>query len=135
MVEQDGRTGRIFIVDDDANIRKALSIILRKEHYEVNEFSSGSELREALESTMPQLIFLDVMMPPESGFDICAELKSRPATAHIPIFLVTARGMKQDVNKGFVCGADEYVLKPFFTKDVLQLALSYLRRQLAPKVS
>ena len=122
-------TGLIYVVDDDINIRKALSIILRKEHYQVLEFGSGDELRQQLELKKPDLVFLDVMMPPESGFDICAELRSHASTVGVTVFLVTARGMKQDVNKGFAVGADEYVLKPFFTKDVLQLVEKYIQKK------
>ena len=120
-------SGLIVIADDDVNIRKALGIILRKEGYRVAEAGSGHELREILQQTTPKLIFLDIMMPGENGFDICAELKTDKRTSGINIFLVTARGMKQDVHKGFSVGADEYVLKPFFTKDILALVQKYFR--------
>ena len=123
--------GLIYVVDDDVNIRKALTIILRKERHQVLEFASGDELRQQLQLKKPDIIFLDVMMPPESGFDICADLRSQASTARVTVFLVTARGMKQDVNKGFAVGADEYVLKPFFTKDVLQLVEKYIQKKTA----
>ena len=127
MVQNPAPGNLIVIVDDDINIRKALGIILRKEHFDVIEASCGQELHDILHRLRPRLIFLDVMMPGENGFDLCAELKTDTSTAGIHIFLVTARGMRQDVNKGFSMGADEYVLKPFFTKDVLALVRKYLR--------
>ena len=126
MANEQDPANTIIVVDDDVNIRKALGIILRKEKYSVLEVASGHELKAILKTTRPKLVFLDVMMPGENGFDICADLKADRCTSAIAVFLVTARGMKQDVNKGFSMGADEYVLKPFFTKDVVALVKKYM---------
>lgn len=126
MVQQAGSRGLIVVTDDDINIRKALGIILRKEGYTVREAGSGRELQQILSERKPDLLFLDIMMPGDNGFDICTELKADPATAGINVFLITARGMSQDVHKGFGAGADEYVLKPFFAKDILALVEKYV---------
>jgi DNA-binding response OmpR family regulator len=115
----------IVVVDDDANIRKALAIILRKEHYQVSEASSVRELEVLLQTQKPELIFLDVMLTDEDGFAACQRLKTDPRTKDIPLFLLTARGLHQDVQKGFMSGADEYVLKPFMPKDIVALAAKY----------
>ena len=126
MTSQTAAAGLILVVDDDPHIRKALAIMLRREQYQVLEASGVEELYAVLEDCRPDLIFLDVMLSGEDGFSVCQQLKAESFTSDVPVFLLTARGLHADVVRGFMCGAAEYVLKPFLAKDVITLVKKYV---------
>lgn len=104
---------RILIVDDDAFIRRPLEFILREEGYLPATAANAEEGLRALESCIPDLIFLDVMMPGKDGFTWCAELKRDPRFARIPIVLLSARGQERDREQGLGLGAAEFMTKPY----------------------
>ena len=104
---------RILIVDDDAFIRRPLEFILREEGYQPATASDAEEGLRAVEACPPDLIVLDVMMPGKDGLTWCAELKSDPRYAGIPIVLLSARGQERDRARGLALGAADFLTKPY----------------------
>ena len=105
---------RVLIVEDQADIRKLIRMTLEFEDYEIHEANDGSAGLRVARSLKPDLMLLDVMMPGElDGLQVCHQIKSDPATAHIRVVLLTARGQAKDREVGREAGADEYLVKPF----------------------
>ena len=104
---------RILIVDDDAFIRRPLEFILKEEGYQPATAADANEGLRAIESCSPDLIFLDVMMPGKDGLTWCAELKSDPRYARIPIVLLSARGQESDREQALALGAADFMTKPY----------------------
>lgn len=117
---------RILVVDDDADIRTVLSMMLGDAGYEVAQAKHGME---ALDMDVEQfdLILLDVMMPHASGFDICAKMRER---TNAPIVFLTAKSQDSDKQKGFQRGGDDYLVKPFSKVELLSRVQANLRRYL-----
>jgi len=123
---------RIFIVEDDDNIRELTVYALRSAEFDVTDFSVGSELYPAIESRKCDLIILDVMLPQEDGLQILKNLKSKSATKDIPVIMLTAKGSELDRVRGLDLGADDYITKPFSPLELLSRVKAVLRRS-APK--
>ncbi len=105
-------TARILVVDDIRTNIKVLEAKLTSEYYEVITATNGPEALVAAVSGNPDLILLDVMMPGMDGFEVCRRLKADPATAHIPVIMVTALGDPEDRVQGLSAGADDFLTKP-----------------------
>jgi len=118
-------TGRILIVDDDAEIRTLLARYLKENGFEVSSAQDGREMRDHLANTHIDLVILDVMLPGLSGFDLCREIRS---TSHIPVMMLTARGEETDRVVGLELGADDYVQKPFSPRELTARIRAVLRR-------
>jgi DNA-binding response OmpR family regulator len=117
---------RILIIEDELPMRTALQDVLAGEHYRVLAASDGeSGLRRALDEK-PDLILLDVMMPKLDGFALCAEL--RRLSNSVPILMLTAKGQIEDRVSGLDAGADDYLVKPFSTEELLARVRALLRR-------
>ena len=106
----------ILVVDDDAGIRELLKKYLRHNGYRVTTAENASQARAYLQGLTVDLIILDVMMPGESGFDFTHALRQMST---VPILLLTARFEPEDRIKGFVQGADDYLIKPFEPRELL----------------
>ena len=115
---------RILIVDDEPDICEVLKFNLELEGHEV----SVAEAPFQLSHPLPDLIVLDVMMTPMSGFEWAAQLKSDPHTAHIPIIFCTAKNNETDLLTGFALGSDDYITKPFRISEVKARVRAVLRR-------
>jgi DNA-binding response OmpR family regulator len=109
---------KILIADDEPNILVSLEFLMKREGYEVLLARDGSEALAVIARERPALVLLDVMMPGKSGFDVCQEVRANEALAGMKIVLVTAKGRETDIAKGMALGADDYVTKPFSTKDL-----------------
>ncbi|MDA3846333.1 MAG: response regulator transcription factor [Vallitaleaceae bacterium] len=120
---------RILIVDDDENIAELISLYLNKEGYDTKMIHHGSEAIGAYESFLPNLIVLDLMLPGKDGYDICKELRQR---YNVPIIMLTAKGETFDKILGLELGADDYMVKPFDTKELTARVKAVLRRYSAP---
>jgi two-component system, cell cycle response regulator len=105
-------TARILVVDDVAANVRLLEVRLVAEYFEVVTASSGAEALEACENGKIDVVLLDVMMPGMDGFEVCRRLKADPATAHIPVVMVTALDQAADRVKGLEAGADDFLTKP-----------------------
>lgn len=126
----EGATYRLFLVEDDNDLRRALTEYLNLEGYEVISCSDGSSAMECLFSDGPfDLILLDVMLPGQSGFEILKRIRSAKIDA--PTVMLTARGSQEDILKGFELGADDYVPKPF-SADVLEARLRAILSRTQP---
>ena len=115
----------ILVVDDDTEIRSLLHEYLQKQGYRVNAVADGKGLREAVATSHPDLIILDLMLPGEDGLTLCRELRAK---SEIPIIMLTARGDETDRIVGLEMGADDYVAKPFSPRELLARIKSVLRR-------
>jgi two-component system, OmpR family, phosphate regulon response regulator PhoB len=105
---------RIVIIEDQPDIRKLIHMTLEFENYEIHEAADGSSGLSLVMGVRPDLVLLDVMMPGElDGLQVCKRIKSNPATEHIKVILLTARGQEKDREVGQQMGANEYLVKPF----------------------
>ncbi|WP_446423766.1 response regulator [Mailhella sp.] len=123
----------ILVVDDEADIRDLLVFNLKREGYDTLEASDGAEALELARSRRPSLILLDVMLPRLDGLAVCRELGKDRSTEHIPVIMLTARGDDVDRIVGFELGADDYVVKPFNTRELLLRVKAMLRRRVQPE--
>ena len=117
---------KILIVDDEAMIRKAVHLALEKEGYEVVEAETGGEALRRIELSKPDLILLDIMLPDVSGFDVCRDI--RKAGLRVPIIILSAKTEEIDVVVGLEIGADDYITKPFRTRELLARIAAHLRK-------
>lgn len=119
---------RILIVDDEPDILEILRFNLEMEEYEVFTAESPLEAQEIVDGKSIDLILLDVMMTPKSGFEWASELKSNPRTVGIPIIFCTAKTAESDLLTGFGLGSDDYICKPFRVGEVKARVKAVLRR-------
>jgi two-component system alkaline phosphatase synthesis response regulator PhoP len=108
--------GKILIVDDEAHLRMLIQQALEEledEGVELLTATNGEEAIRAIESARPNLVFLDVMMPKQSGFDVCSHAKHTLGLSDVYIVLLTAKGQEFDRQRGREVGADLYMTKPF----------------------
>lgn len=118
----------ILIVEDDLDIRELESYALRSSGFEVTACASGEELSYAVAAEKPQLIMLDIMLPGEDGLEILSRLRSDPATADVPVIMVTAKTSEIDKVRGLDQGADDYITKPFGVMELVSRVKALLRR-------
>lgn len=116
---------KILIVDDDENIADLISLYLTKECFDTYCVGDGKEALEAVTSYQPNLILLDIMLPGMDGYEILRELRK---TSNIPVILVSAKGETFDKVLGLELGADDYIMKPFDTKELTARVKAVLRR-------
>lgn len=109
----------ILVADDDPLVLKSITFILKKAGYELVTVTDGQQALDRIREDPPFLALLDVMMPEMDGLDVCRTVKADPDLQHIPVFLVTARAMVQERERGFQAGADDYITKPFANKELL----------------
>ncbi len=113
------RKRTIMVVDDSPDLVEIVRLTLEGKGFNVRCAYNGKELLAALEKEKPDLILLDVMMPGMDGFEVLIRLKWNPATASIPVILLTAKVQYEDVIKGYERGADLYITKPFTPTQLL----------------
>lgn len=118
----------IYLVEDDDNIRKLVCYALSKERFGVQGYSSPKEFWQGMDTELPELILLDIMLPEEDGLSILDKLKSQAETEHIPVIMLTAKGSEFDKVTGLDMGADDYVAKPFGTMELISRVRAVLRR-------
>jgi DNA-binding response OmpR family regulator len=109
----------LLVVDDDAFIARLLEIELSAAGYDVRTAGSGDRALELAFERCPDLIVADVMMPNMDGFELTRQLRMDERTAGTKVILLTARGLSADRLEGFAVGADDYVIKPFDTPDLV----------------
>jgi two-component system OmpR family response regulator len=119
---------RILIVDDDPELRELLRGYLGGNGYAVDVAGDGDAMRQRIAAAAPDLLILDLMLPGEDGLALCRELRAAPATAALPILMLTARGEDTDRIVGLEMGADDYLPKPFNPRELLARIRSILRR-------
>jgi DNA-binding response OmpR family regulator len=111
---------KILVVDDEPNIVLSLQFLMRKAGYDVRVARDGEEALAEIARLPPDLVLLDAMMPLRDGFDVCQTIRANPLWADMKIIMLTAKGRDIEREKGLALGADDYVTKPFSTREVLQ---------------
>lgn len=119
---------KILIVEDEPSILDALHYNFQKEHFDVTTASSGREALQRLQNQVPDIVVLDLMIPPPDGLQICRQLRSDPRTKNVRILILTAKDDELDEVLGFNMGADDYVSKPFRIKPLIERVKALLRR-------
>lgn len=110
----------ILVADDDALVLRSLSFVLERAGFTLRTATNGAEALEIAREHPPVLALLDVMMPEMTGLELCRTLKNTKETAHVPVFLVTARAMVSERARGIAAGADAYITKPFVNKELIE---------------
>lgn len=106
-------TRNVLVVDDDEIMRNGLKRILEKQEFNVILAEDGHELSKVLETNRVDLILLDVNLPWVDGYELCRLIRGTPSLSAVPVVMVSARNSKEDVQKGFDAGCNDYVTKPF----------------------
>ena len=117
--------GRVLVVDDDAALAEMLGIVLRGEGFEPTFVADGDKALEIFRDSHPDLVLLDLMLPTVDGIDVCRQIR---AESGVPIVMLTAKTDTVDVVLGLESGADDYIVKPFKSKELIARVRARLRR-------
>lgn len=117
-------TARILVVDDDTALAEMIGIVLRTEGFDPVFCADGTEALATFQSSRPDLVLLDLMLPGKSGIEVCAEIRTESG---VPIIMLTAKSDTTDVVHGLESGADDYVVKPFNPKELVARIRTRLR--------
>ncbi|NGZ04752.1 MAG: response regulator [Magnetococcales bacterium] len=109
----------ILIVDDAPNIVLSLEFLMKKEGFSVRSVGDGEAALQAVEEKKPHLVLLDVMIPKKNGYEVCEAIRADPANREVKIIMLTAKGREVEQEKGLALGADDYVTKPFATRELV----------------
>ncbi|MDJ0735917.1 MAG: response regulator [Nostocaceae cyanobacterium] len=121
---------KILVIEDDINIRENIVELLENEEFIVIAAVNGSMGLELAQETIPDLIICDVMMPKLDGYDVLMQLRQNDITASIPFIFLTAKSTKEELRKGMVLGADDYLTKPFTREELLAAISCRLEKQI-----
>ena len=125
----------IYLLEDDASIRDFVVYALSGQGMEARGFERPSEFWAAVAEQVPELVLLDIMLPEEDGVSVLKKLRSAPATADLPVIMLTAKSTEYDKVLGLDAGADDYVAKPFGMLELLSRIRALLRRTSRPAES
>jgi two-component system, OmpR family, alkaline phosphatase synthesis response regulator PhoP len=121
-------TKSILVVEDEPNIVLSLQFLMKQAGFDVRVARDGDEALREVESRAPDLILLDVMIPKRDGYDVCQTIRANPEWGYIYIIMLTAKGREVDREKGISLGANDYVTKPFSTRDLTEKVKQILNR-------
>ncbi|PHR84936.1 MAG: two-component system response regulator [Colwellia sp.] len=110
----------VLIADDEKNILISLEYLMKREGYNVMVAHDGQEAVDAIFREHPDLVLLDVMMPKKTGLDVCQEVRANSNFKEMIIIMLTAKGRDTDIAKGMAMGANDYVIKPFSTRELAE---------------
>lgn len=119
----------VLVVEDEASLREPLAFLLEKEGYTVHTAADGPSAVAAFDREAPDLVLLDLMLPGMSGIDVCRDIRSRSS---VPIIMLTAKDGEVDKVVGLEIGADDYITKPYSTRELMARMKAVLRRGSAP---
>ena len=120
----------VLVVDDEETIREIVVTYLKRDGYRTLEAADGDRARELIEKERPDLVVLDVMLPGTDGLELCRRIR---AGSHLPVIMLTARGEESDRIVGLELGADDYVTKPFSSRELVARMRAVLRRRGEPE--
>lgn len=123
----------ILVIEDETDIADLIAFHMEGAGFNVTVAHSGTMAMRAMQKQPPDLIVLDLMLPDMDGTELCKTLKRKEATRHIPVIMVTAKGEEVDRIVGLELGADDYVVKPFSTRELTLRVKTVLRRLRGPK--
>ena len=127
------KSPKILLVEDESAIAELVSVNLRHNGFSPIWASDGQAAQREIDDALPDLILLDWMLPGDSGLVLAKRWRAHPRTKHVPIIMLTARGEESDRVQGLDSGADDYIIKPFSTKEMLARIRAVLRRK-APEM-
>mgnify|MGYP001611938525 FL=1 len=110
----------VLVVDDEANIVLSLEFLLKRAGYDVRVARNGEEAVKAVAERPPDLIILDVMMPALDGYHVCETIRADPKLRAVRILMLTAKSRDVEREKALALGADDYITKPFSTRDLVE---------------
>lgn len=116
----------VLVVDDEPNIVLSFEFLLKQVGYDVRIARDGEEALASIAEVKPGLVLLDVMMPKRDGYDVCRTIRATPDWEDVRVIMLTARGADSDRQQGLAAGADEYITKPFSTRDVVEKVRHFL---------
>jgi DNA-binding response OmpR family regulator len=119
----------VLVVDDDPDVCDLVRYKLEQSGFDVRRASDGDQALREVAAEVPDLVLLDIMMPGMSGLEVCRELRKDPATANIPVILLTALAQEADIAAGFAAGADDYIVKPFSPRELARRVTAVLSRR------
>ena len=119
---------RVLVIEDEADIRELIRYNLEQEGFKVREAATGEEGLVDARKKQPDLILLDLMLPGIQGLEVCRRLRGMTETRNTPLIMVTAKGEESDIVAGLEMGADDYLTKPFSTRELVARLRSVLRR-------
>jgi len=109
----------VLVVDDEPNIVLSLEFLMKQAGLEVRTASDGQTALAAVQADAPDLILLDISMPNGDGFEVCRKIRENPVWQDVRIIMLTAKGRDSERERGLAAGADDYIIKPFSTHDVI----------------
>ncbi len=109
----------VLVVDDEASIVLSLEFLMKQAGFRVRVANDGEAALAAIAAEPPDLILLDAMMPRRDGFDVCQTVRANPDWSRVRIIMLTAKGRDVERDKGLALGADDYITKPFSTREVV----------------
>ena len=124
-------TATVLVVDDDQDIRELVTWKLEAAGFTVHGEPDGEAGLAAALEVRPDLVLLDWMMPRLSGLEVCRALRDDPTTAQVPVILLTAKAQEADIQRGFAAGADDYIVKPFSSRELVSRVDAVLARSAA----
>ncbi|MEK6700193.1 MAG: response regulator [Nitrospirota bacterium] len=110
---------KILIADDNENIREALTYLLEDEGYKLALARDGADALKKVREFLPDILFLDIMMPEMNGYEVCRAIKNDPKLRNTYVIMLTAKGQVAEQERGKEVGADEYIVKPFSPMEIL----------------
>jgi len=110
----------ILVVEDEPNIVESLSFLMKKAGFIVRVARDGNAAMRTIESEAPDLVLLDIMMPRRDGYEVCRTIRANPDWDHVRIIMLSAKGRDLDRRKGLELGADDYITKPFSTREIVE---------------
>ncbi len=119
-------TGSVLIVDDEPNIALSLEYLMKAQGFDVRVARDGDAAISALQERLPDVMLLDVMLPKRDGYEICQTVRANPDWKGVRIIMLTARGRVVEQEKGLALGADDYITKPFSTREVIERVRQYM---------
>jgi two-component system, OmpR family, alkaline phosphatase synthesis response regulator PhoP len=118
----------VLVVDDEPNIVLSLQFLMKQAGYDVRVAADGEQALAAMRERAPDLVLLDLMIPGRDGYEVCETIRANPAWKAVKIIMLTARSREVEREKGLALGADDYITKPFSTRDLVE----HVKRLLPP---
>ena len=109
----------VLVVEDDENIVLSLTFLLEKSGFSTRVVADGNSALGEMRAAKPDVVLLDVMLPERDGYSVCEEIRGNTAWSDVHVIMLTAKGRAADRDKGMAAGADDFVTKPFSTRDLV----------------
>lgn len=119
---------RILVAEDERDIRELIAFTLSFAGHEIIQAANGEEALRLCKNDVPDLVMTDVRMPKMTGYEVCRAIKDDPATQHIPVVILSAKGQDEEIEQGKSAGADDYILKPFAPDELAQRIAAILTK-------